>query len=579
MILVWLILLLQSKRITGYLSNMNYVPIGTNPTLYKAGHDPVMQLDASTFVDTILKQDHAFVVQFYADWCGHCRNFAPHFLQFALSIRPWKSVVTVGAINCGDSVNQKICSNEGIIGYPMILYYPRFARHRVDAVKLEPKESLSQMRSQLTQVIRNEYNQFHYADWPDFTFLTADSAIALKSLWNARNDSRQFFILLFEQFDGIGIEFLLDMLPTSAKMLTRRVIIPSPAIQTFSITHLPYILIFKRSETDPIYQSPYGSHSLQEIMQITHTVPQGLYNNVTFVSTSPVPSIKQQSIVQCDLYQDRCRALYYVSETDMLKAMRMALLDEVVKTDEDIAGEKFTALFDFISILVEYFPIYTSVTTPAKRSDQKMSTVLKNSMRAKSVFSHLQRLLGSYASIKVLPAAVWQNQFRNIERVYGYPFPTNASWEHCKGTSPGYRGYTCGLWTTFHALTVSAFMQGSNSPIRTLSSIREWVTNFFGCLDCRRHFLHMTTILYPLTEQRVKTTYDAMFYLWRAHNIVNARLHDDKATEDPQFQKRQFPPVFLCSICHSNGMFRRKNVRDFLVNYYSTIKPYSAVIP
>ncbi|EJW71549.1 hypothetical protein WUBG_17547, partial [Wuchereria bancrofti] len=100
---------------------MNYIPMGTNPTLYQPGYDPVMQLDAATFYDTVFMQDHSFVVEFYADWCGHCRAFAPFYLEFASSIRSWENVVTVAAINCADIVNQKICSDEGIIGYPMIL--------------------------------------------------------------------------------------------------------------------------------------------------------------------------------------------------------------------------------------------------------------------------------------------------------------------------------------------------------------------------------------------------------------------------------------------------------------------------
>ncbi|EJW77558.1 Erv1/Alr family protein [Wuchereria bancrofti] len=258
----------------------------------------------------------------------------------------------------------------------------------------------------------------------------------------------------------------------------------------------------------------------------------------------------------------------------MLKATRMAIFDEVIKTNNNIAGTNFTALLDFISVLVEHFPIYTSNTT-SQTTNQKSFAALKQSTRAKSVFLHLRHFLEAHKGKHAISTIVWRNQFQNVERVYGYPFPTNASWEHCKGTALGYRGYTCGLWTTFHAITVNAFIQGLQSPINLLLSIRGWVVNFFGCLDCRRHFLHMTTTLYPLTKRRVQNTHDMMFYLWRAHNIVNARLHGDKATEDPQFEKRQFPPIFLCSMCHSDGMFSRKNVRDFLISFYTAIRPYN----
>lgn len=42
------------------------------------------------------------------------------------------------------------------------------------------------------------------------------------------------------------------------------------------------------------------------------------------------------------------------------------------------------------------------------------------------------------------------------------PFPTGGEWEHCRGTTPQFRGYTCGLWTLFHAVTVSAYRGSSD---------------------------------------------------------------------------------------------------------------------
>ncbi|VDN00088.1 unnamed protein product, partial [Onchocerca ochengi] len=60
-----------------------------------------------------------------------------------------------------------------------------------------------------------------------------------------------------------------------------------------------------------------------------------------------------------------------------------------------------------------------------------------------------------------------------------YPFPINAEWEHCAGSSPQFRGYTCALWTTFHALTVQAYKNGFNdpkfNPIAPLVAIRNWL--------------------------------------------------------------------------------------------------------
>lgn len=45
--------------------------------------------------------------------------------------------------------------------------------------------------------------------------------------------------------------------------------------------------------------------------------------------------------------------MYFVSETDMLKAMRSALLDEVIRADDIITGQHFGDLHNFVSLLAE----------------------------------------------------------------------------------------------------------------------------------------------------------------------------------------------------------------------------------
>jgi hypothetical protein len=68
-------------------------------------------------------------------------------------------------------------------------------------------------------------------------------------------------------------------------------------------------------------------------------------------------------------------------------------------------------------------------------------------------------------------------------------------------------------------------------------------------------------------------------YLWRAHNMVNARLKG-RETEDPQFPKFQFPPRFLCPECRKNGNgteeFDEAKVKEFLLAFYSDVRPIDA---
>lgn len=53
------------------------------------------------------------------------------------------------------------------------------------------------------------------------------------------------------------------------------------------------------------------------------------------------------------MLQFRCKTMYFVSETDMLKAMRAALLDEVTRANEFIRGQNFTNLYNFLVLLSE----------------------------------------------------------------------------------------------------------------------------------------------------------------------------------------------------------------------------------
>jgi hypothetical protein len=45
--------------------------------------------------------------------------------------------------------------------------------------------------------------------------------------------------------------------------------------------------------------------------------------------------------------------MYFVSETDMLKAMHIALYSEVLDNGDVIAGENLTALFNFVDLLAQ----------------------------------------------------------------------------------------------------------------------------------------------------------------------------------------------------------------------------------
>ncbi len=79
--------------------------------LYQSS-SPVQQLTAKTF-DKIYKG--IWLVEFYAPWCGHCKNLAPHYEKAA---RALAGIANIAAI---DASNEKV--NINIQGYPTIKFF------------------------------------------------------------------------------------------------------------------------------------------------------------------------------------------------------------------------------------------------------------------------------------------------------------------------------------------------------------------------------------------------------------------------------------------------------------------------
>ncbi|KAF7635605.1 Sulfhydryl oxidase [Meloidogyne graminicola] len=583
---IYLILLffvpLNSKK-----ASISYVPQGSNPLLYQPGIDSIVHLDQETFSDTVFESDrgNSFVVEFYADWCGHCRAFAPSFKKFASLTKRWSDVVKIGAVNCADSFNSQVCRSNSVAYFPMLKYFPRKAQNFSDGQTFESAWSGNGLRDILTTKVLNEYKLMNYEDWPNLNSLQVDTQTTFEDLWAKIEPSSNFLLIIFEEkIDSPAIiQSILDLWPNKQQIGVRRASATSPLVSMLGIEKFPYVALFKRGNQQSIFMEEFkGPITLDEAMQ---RVQPGQFFSLDSELKQSIETTKRPvNLIDCEKSPEKCKLLYFVSETDMLKTVRMAILDEVTFSGLPIEGDRFRKLYAFISLLTEYFPTKTfnagfeKFRNKRAVIDATLTINLRNSERAKQVFVHLRQLLESKISANI-SVEEWRNQFESVERVYGYPFVQNSTWQHCAGSSIEFRGYTCGLWTTFHALTANVIithMGTSPNPMGPLRAIQGWVTSFFGCEHCRQHFMKMTTQTFPMNEQRVSRLNDMLMYLWRAHNIVNARLHGSN-TEDPQFPKYQFPPLFLCPKCHSGGHFSRRQTRNFLISYYGSIRPYRKI--
>jgi protein disulfide-isomerase A6 len=74
--------------------------------LYDFKNSKVIKLTGNNFDKEVLKSDEIWFVEFYAEWCGHCKKLAPDWEKAAKAL---KGVVKFGAIECSDEKNGPMC--------------------------------------------------------------------------------------------------------------------------------------------------------------------------------------------------------------------------------------------------------------------------------------------------------------------------------------------------------------------------------------------------------------------------------------------------------------------------------------
>ncbi|CAH1153384.1 unnamed protein product [Phaedon cochleariae] len=91
---------------------------GSSGSSSDSGDDDVIELTDSNFDKLVLKSDDLWLVEFFAPWCGHCKNLAPHWSKAA---RELKGKVKLGALDA--TVHQAKAAKYGVKGYPTIKFF------------------------------------------------------------------------------------------------------------------------------------------------------------------------------------------------------------------------------------------------------------------------------------------------------------------------------------------------------------------------------------------------------------------------------------------------------------------------
>ncbi|KAK2180538.1 hypothetical protein NP493_439g04066 [Ridgeia piscesae] len=79
----------------------------------------VVELTDSNFNELVLESNDLWLVEFFAPWCGHCKNLAPEWARAASEL---KGKVKLGALDA--TVHTVMAGRYGIRGFPTIKMFP-----------------------------------------------------------------------------------------------------------------------------------------------------------------------------------------------------------------------------------------------------------------------------------------------------------------------------------------------------------------------------------------------------------------------------------------------------------------------
>eukprot|EP00742_Colponemidia_sp_Colp-10_P002317 GILJ01002473.1.p1 GENE.GILJ01002473.1~~GILJ01002473.1.p1 ORF type:complete len:442 (+),score=88.83 GILJ01002473.1:48-1328(+) len=83
-----------------------------------SSNSPVVQLTGQNFQKTVIDSDALWLVEFYAPWCGHCKNLAPEWEKAAKAL---KGIIRVAAIDT--DADPSVGSQYGVKGFPTIKFF------------------------------------------------------------------------------------------------------------------------------------------------------------------------------------------------------------------------------------------------------------------------------------------------------------------------------------------------------------------------------------------------------------------------------------------------------------------------
>ncbi|OAL05298.1 disulfide isomerase [Phaeosphaeriaceae sp. SRC1lsM3a] len=115
-----------------------------------ASAEAVLDLTPSNFGDVVLKSGKPALVEFFAPWCGHCKNLAPVYEELATVFQHVSDKVTVAKVDADQ--HKSLGKDYGVSGFPTLKWFDGKSNKPTDYSGGRDLESLSKFITEKTSL-------------------------------------------------------------------------------------------------------------------------------------------------------------------------------------------------------------------------------------------------------------------------------------------------------------------------------------------------------------------------------------------------------------------------------------------
>ncbi|OTF70158.1 sulfhydryl oxidase-like protein, partial [Euroglyphus maynei] len=519
-------------------------------------------------------KDRLIIINYYKHWSPECQRFSILFTNFSHNIRSWRPLVKLFAIDCAENL---VChqvlqqpsndddNEDGMaIDFPIVQFIgppsgkdiardSKQINHDIDTI-----DNLRKLT--IETIVSNTFLANRFSLIPIMAKNIDEICFILRHDGDHQSieENRELYAIIERTPETeFGAWIMLDMVNYRNFITIKRFIGDDRLLESLFSYPIKLPIILEISST--CQYRVIGNVNLNNSPMLRHQFIQSIRNRFGPMTDDPDhidSTIQERRQNRTNKFDEENKLIHYnLSYVDLHNALRYSLVFEVVNGRRRFNGRQLQVIKRLFTTILHYFPF----------DNENVRRLFK---RMTGWFSHKNDRLDVN---KYLAA---------VKTADGFLKPLE-SWRHCNGSRPIYRGYPCGVWVLFHAMTVHEFnltrmalLNNKNDTTRkmlpepkVLPVMRDYIETFFTCAQCRHHFLNASSDL----AGQLPYLNSSVLWLWTIHNQMNSRLSNDRDfTQDPYFVKVQFPTRTMCPNCMDDlGQYNEHRIMDFLQHYYS----------